>query len=273
MDEPTALDLAHAAAGAGEGAGRGAFLLALLEAELFLLLAREADGAAVEPQVFPLEEGPVVLAFDREDRLAAFAGQAVPYAALPGRVLMPLLAARGLGLALNLEVAPSAELLPPEAVAWLVGRLAALSAPVPEAGALAPDDLGPPGADAATLAAALAPALGRAGGLVRAAFLLSAPGPGGAAAPLVAFVGALPGAEGPLARAVAETALLGAGAAAPAVAFLAPGHPLARAAAARGRALPLGRPPPAAPAPPPAPPGGDPARPPILGRRPRRDGV
>ena len=61
--------------------------------ELFLLIEEAEDGAEVRPRVFALEEGRFVLAFDREDRLAAFAEGPAPYAALPGRVLAQRLAA------------------------------------------------------------------------------------------------------------------------------------------------------------------------------------
>ncbi len=270
MDEATPLDLAHAAMAAAPGAEgpRRAFLGQLLAAELFLLVEREVEGATVAPRVFPVEEGPLVLAFDREDRLAAFAGAPVPYAALPGRALVPMLAAQGLGLGLNLEVAPSAELLTPAAVAWLAARLDEVAALSPAAAALSAEALGPPADGDAALAAALAPVLARASGLVAAAWLVSAPLPAGGRGPLLVLAGAAPGAEATLARAVAEAALFGAAGAALSLVVLPPGDALARAAARIGLAIEM--PPRTPPAPPAAAPGLDPARPPILRRgRPR----
>ena len=113
MKIDTPLDRAHAAmeADPGEAAMRLAFYDCLAGAEVFLLLQAEAEGDRITPEVFDLETGPVVLAFDREERLAAFLGRPAPYAALSGRRLAGMLAGQGLGLGLNLDVAPSAMLL------------------------------------------------------------------------------------------------------------------------------------------------------------------
>lgn len=96
----------------------------LADAELFVLLEAEpdADGDII-PQVFETEEGDFVLAFDLEDRLAAFSDGPAPYAALPGRVIAQTLAGEGVGLGINLGVAESAMLLPPEALEWLTDTL------------------------------------------------------------------------------------------------------------------------------------------------------
>ena len=125
MTDPTALDTAHAAMSAApeDDAARLRFYARLAEAELFVLLEREAEGEVLSPRLFDLADGPVVLVFDREERLAAFTGAPAPYAALPGRVVARMLGGQGIGLGLNLEVAPSALLLPPAAVDWLAGML------------------------------------------------------------------------------------------------------------------------------------------------------
>ena len=47
-----------------------------------------------------------MLVFDREDRLTDFVGQPAPYAALSGRAIAQMLAGQGIGLGLNLDVAP-----------------------------------------------------------------------------------------------------------------------------------------------------------------------
>ena len=65
----------------------------------------------------------MVLVFDLEERLASFTGIPAPYAALPGRVIAGLLAGQGIGLGVNLGVAPSSMLLSPEAVDWLAQTL------------------------------------------------------------------------------------------------------------------------------------------------------
>ncbi len=74
----TILDTAFAAMTAApeDAALRLRFYERLADAELMLLLERPADGDRIAPRTFPLEDGPVVLAFDTEERLAAFAGEA-----------------------------------------------------------------------------------------------------------------------------------------------------------------------------------------------------
>ena len=119
----TALDHAHATMiGAGETeAARRAFFAALAAAELILVLEAElAEGSdRVKPMIAETEEGRFVLAFDTDARMAAFVGEAAT-ATLSGRALAGMLAPAGLGLGLNLEVAPASILLPAEAMTWLV---------------------------------------------------------------------------------------------------------------------------------------------------------
>ena len=95
----------------------------LADTELFVLLETEVAEGQLQPQVFDLSQGRAVLVFDSELRLAEFAGAAVPYAALPGRVLVPMLAGAGLSLLVNAGQ-PSAAFLPPEALSWLATTLA-----------------------------------------------------------------------------------------------------------------------------------------------------
>jgi catechol 2,3-dioxygenase-like lactoylglutathione lyase family enzyme len=84
---------------------RPRFYERVLDAELVVPLAEEA-GESMRPQVFPLEQGPYVLAFDRDKRMGAFLEGPVPFAPLSGRRLVALLAGQGIGIALNLG-APS----------------------------------------------------------------------------------------------------------------------------------------------------------------------
>ena len=76
MRETTPLDAAHAAMQAApeDAAPRLRFFETLADAELFLMLTQEAQGETLSPETFEVEEGRFVLAFDREDRLAAFTG-------------------------------------------------------------------------------------------------------------------------------------------------------------------------------------------------------
>ena len=121
----TLLDAAHAAVAADpeNETLRLRFFERLADGEMVILLEREAGGETLEPRVFDLEDGPVVLVFDREERLASFSGGIAPYAALPGRVIAGLLRGQGIGMGVNLGVAPSSMLLPPEAMDWLAETL------------------------------------------------------------------------------------------------------------------------------------------------------
>lgn len=150
----TILDQTHAAmqadAAAGHEAGALAFWRALADAELFLVLEREAQGDQVEPKVFSLSMGQMLLVFDTEERLATISEQALPYAVLPGRVVAAQLAGQGLGLGLNLGTGADSEtVLPPDAIDWLAqiltqdapeereARIARLAAPLLPDGLLA----------------------------------------------------------------------------------------------------------------------------------------
>ncbi len=198
----TALDTAYDAMAAApeDDAARLRFYERVADGELFLLLETEADDDAVTPKVFDLEDGPVVLAFDREDRLAAFVGRPSPYAALPGRVIAVELAGQGIGLGLNLGVAPSSFLIPAEAVDWFAMTLG--HAPVQVEAK--PLGFHAPGGLPEALISGLDAKLARAGGLAVTALLAGVTYEGGRRGHLLVFVGAAPGAEAALARAAAE---------------------------------------------------------------------
>jgi hypothetical protein len=176
------------------------FFDALAGAELFLLLEAEAEGEAITPRTFPVDGTPYVLAFDTEERLAAFAGAIAPYAALSGRALTPMLADEGLGLALNPGVAPSATFLPPEAMRWLADTLSERPAEL-EARLLS---VAPPSRLPEALLTALDAKLATAAGLARHAWLVAVTYGEGRDSHLLAFVDAVPGAETGLARAMSE---------------------------------------------------------------------
>ncbi|MBQ1203201.1 MAG: SseB family protein, partial [Loktanella sp.] len=98
----TDIDTAHAAMEAApeDDSIRLRFYERLADSEVFLMLGAEADGDHITPALFDVEDGQFALIFDREERLADFAGRAVPYAALPGRALVQMLAGQGVGLGL-----------------------------------------------------------------------------------------------------------------------------------------------------------------------------
>ncbi|MFE3835769.1 SseB family protein [Pseudogemmobacter sonorensis] len=269
-DTPTLLDAAHAAVSADpeNEAARLRFYERLADGELLLLLSREArsgdEAGILDPRIFDLEEGPVVLVFDREDRLADFAGGVVPYAALPGRVVAGLLRGQGIGLGVNLGVAPSSMLLPPEAMDWLAETLDG----GPEEAEAVPESFVAPSAPEA-LVAALDAKLAKAGGLAEAALLVGVRYRGGRAGHMLAFLGAAEGAEPALARAAREALVFsGIEAGEMDVVFLNPGEgvlpALARVALRFDLPLPEAPPRAASGAPAPAAPGMDPARPPKL---------
>lgn len=202
MTDQTPLDTAHGAMQAApeDDTARLQFFNRLADAELLLLLTQEANGDQANPQSFETSGGTFVLAFDTEDRLTAFTGGAAPYLALSGRSLAGLLAGQGVGLGLNLDVAPSEILLPPDALDWLVDTLAQgpseISARIAE--------LHPPKGLPDRLLTALDAKLATAAGLAQAAYLVATRDQAGGSGHLLAFVGAPEGAQAALAGAAAE---------------------------------------------------------------------
>lgn len=258
----TPLDRAHAAmqAAADDDATRLRFYDRLAEAELFLLLDQPPLADRIDPTVFDTGDARYALAFDLEDRLAAFAEGGAPYAAMSGRRLAGMLAEAGLGLALNPDVAPSAILLGADAMKWLADTLA--EAPAEATGRAR--ELTPPTNLPDALLTALDGKLAAMAGRASAAYLAGVTWDSGARGHLLAFIDAVPGAESALARAVHETlAFSGLEGGSLDVMFLRAADGVAARLARVGLRFDL----PAPPAPEPAPPispGSDPDRPPRL---------
>lgn len=202
MTDQTPLDTARQAmdAASEDAAARLRFFERLADSELFLLLQSEATGETLSPEVFDVEDAKYVLVFDREERLAEFVGDSAHHAALSGRVIATMLAGQGLGLGLNLGVAPSSILIPAEAMAWLCDMLD--TAPV-EAAAL-PVSVDAPKRVSETLLMALDTKLATTAGLARAAYLVSVTYEGGRCGQMLAIIDALSAAQGALAKAVNE---------------------------------------------------------------------
>ena len=260
MTETTALDAAHAAmeAAPDDDAARLRFYDCLAGSEVFLLLEAEPEGESIAPRVFDLDTGPVVLAFDRDWRLAGFAGGPAPYAALSGRRLAALLAGQGVGLGLNLDAGPSATILPPAALDWLAQTLGRAADEV----AARIDRLSPPAGLPEAVLTALDRKLAGAGGLAQAAWLAAVDYDGGGSGHILAFIDAVPGAEPALTEAIAEALTFsGIEAGALDVAFFARSNPVAASLARVGLRFDLPQPEVRAA---PAAPGSDPDRPPRL---------
>lgn len=260
MMEQTPLDQAHAAMEAApeDDTARLRFFDRLAGAEVFLLLEGESEDHQVSPRLFPVEGARYALAFDREDRLTAFAEGPAAYAGLSGRVLVQLLAEQGLGLGLNLEVAPSAMLLPPGGVTWLAGTLGQN----PEEVTAIPEEILPPSGLPERVLEALDAKLATSGGLARAAYLAGVRYGDGRRGHMLGFLGTVPGAEPALATAVREALVFsGVEAGALDVGFLRDRDPVAGALARHGLRFDL---PEAERFDGPASPGMDPDRPPRL---------
>lgn len=202
MTDLTPLDSAHAAMEAApeDDAARLRFFERLADAELFMLLEKEAEGDRISPETFEVGDASFVLVFDTEARLADFVGRTAPYAALSGRIVARMLAGQGLGLGVNLEVAPSAMLLPPEALTWLDETLGN----APDQVESRVSEIHSPANLPETLLRGLDTKLASAAGLAPSAFLVGVTYDNGAKGHLLGFVDAVEGAESALAKAMSE---------------------------------------------------------------------
>jgi hypothetical protein len=262
MTEQTPLDTAHAAmqASPDDDAARLRFYERLADSELFLLLTEEAQGDNLTPHLFDVTGGQFVLVFDREERLAMFTGQPAPYAALSGRVIAQMLTGQGIGLGVNLEVAPSSILIPDTAISWLCDTLGHS----PDEVEARIDTLHPPAGLPESLLRALDAKLATAAGLATAAYLAGVTYRDGGRGHLLAFIDPRDGAQGALAKAAGEALTFsGVEAGAMDVGFFAASEPVSAQLARVGLRFDLPMPvtPDTAPR---AAPGSDPDRPPIL---------
>lgn len=225
MTEPTPLDAAHAAMEAApeDDTLRLRFYERIADTELLLLLEREAQDDQIEPRVLETDAGTFLLGFDRAARLTDYAGGEASYVALSGRAVAEMLENQGLGLALNLDVAPSAYVLTPEALDWLRQTLAH-SADLVETRVekvMAPKGL------PEDLITAIDAKLATATGMAANAWLAGVEYEGGGRGHLLAFVGAIPRAQDALVRAASEALTFsGIEAGAMDVGFFAPGDPV-----------------------------------------------
>ena len=124
-DQGTNLDRAHEQMQLrpDDDALRARFMSLLADCELFLPLKQEPKGDEIAPELLDLEGGTYLRAYDSEERLSQGCQNAgeggVPYIALSGRILARMLAGSQVGLALNLNVAPSSMLLSNDMMRWV----------------------------------------------------------------------------------------------------------------------------------------------------------
>lgn len=201
MSAQTPLDLAFAAMEAApeDDAARLRFYERLADGELFLLLAQEAEGDNVMPELFEVEDQRFVLVFDRAERLTAFVGGPAHYAALSGRMIANLAQGHGLGLGVNLG-AMSETLVPSEAMGWLVDTLEH----GPDEIEARPEEFSAPTGLPEVLIEALDTKLATAVGLARMAYLVGVTYENGTRGFMLGVIDAVNEAHAPLAKAVAE---------------------------------------------------------------------
>lgn len=198
----TPLDHAHASmeANVEDDTLRLQFYERLADAELFMLLEAEVTGDKINPMTFPVEDNAFVLVFDREERLSEFTGAPSPYVAMSGRKVVELLKDQDLGLGINLSVAPSSTLLPPDAIAWLARMLGERAS---EVDAL-PIEVSAPSGLPESVVVSLDKKLATAEGLAKSAYLVSVSYEGAGNSHMLAFVEPLEGAQNALTQAVQE---------------------------------------------------------------------
>lgn len=197
----TPLDLAKTTAdSAGTDGAQLTFYARLLDSELNLLLDIEPMGDRISPRIFDLQSGRVVLAFDLSERLVEFTGQSAPSAILSGRQLIEMLAGQGIGLGINLDVAPSSTLLDADAISWLCGVISNR----PREMQARPKEVVAPSGIPESVLQALDAKLARAVGLAEAAYLVDAIYEDEQHSHLLSVIDPVPGAEDALARAVSE---------------------------------------------------------------------
>jgi len=262
MTDLTPLDIAHDAmmTAPDNAAARLQFYHCLADTELFMLLEKEVTGDSITPEVFDLSDNSYVLVFDTQDRMATFTGATKPYAALSGRMIAALLMNNNIGLGVNLDVAPSAILIPPTGLAWLTDTLE--NAPE-QITAKAVKFNKPNGVDG-DLLETLKDRILHAGGVALAAFLVSVDYENGTSGTLIGFVDTPDNARDALAKSVTEALIFsGLSEGAIDVAFFASDDPVVVNLARVGHQFDL--PKPVAPTRhAPTAPGSDPEKPPVL---------
>ena len=198
----TLLDTAHAAMEAApeDTTKRMAFYERVADSELFLVLETEPVDDKIIPAVFEVEGDKYALVFDTDARMSEFTQAVTPYLAASGRQITAMLAGQGIGLGVNLAVAPSSMLLPATAVDWLQQTLGA----GPEAQEATPSAIYPPGKLPETLIAALDTKMATMAGMAKYAYLAQIEYENRPRSHVLAFIAAIPEAESAMASAISE---------------------------------------------------------------------
>ena len=176
------------------------FFERLADCELFILLTEEAKNETLSPELLSCEEAQFALVFDSEERLSEFSGQVSPFAAISGRLIANMLTGQNIGIALNLDVAPSSFLLPAEGVEWLDN----LIRQQPDELQAKPVAFFPPSDLSADLLQALDQKLKTITGLAKEAWLSRVEYDDGSKGLFLAVIDAHPGSESALAKAAHE---------------------------------------------------------------------
>ena len=198
----TPLDQAHAAMEThpDNDAMRLRFYERLADSELFLLLEDEPTDDIAKPIIFPVESQQFALVFDSEERLVAFSRTPTPFVSLSGRMIANMLNGQGIGLGVNLSVAPSSILLPDTAVAWLAKTLSVK----PETAQAKPVAIYAPSAIPEILLTSLDTKLATMAGVAKAAYLAEVAYEDAPKTHVIAFVEAIEQAQDAITTAVSE---------------------------------------------------------------------
>lgn len=198
----TPLDLAHAAMeqAPDDAPASLRFYERFADGELFLMLEEEASDETVNPVIFETSDGAFALVFDHQDRLAEFVSDPTSFVAMSGRRIAKLLAGRDIGIGLNLSVAPSSMLLPPNAVDWLHTALGAQS----EQTEATPKEFHPPKGLPESLITSLDTKLANMSGVAAGAYLVGVTYQDGQLGHMMALIGVSEAAQDGVAEAIAE---------------------------------------------------------------------
>ncbi|WP_347311230.1 SseB family protein [Defluviimonas sp. SAOS-178_SWC] len=129
----TAIDRAYSEMISGGEAELLRFYRVLAGSNLFVLLDPSDADEAPEPKIIPVEGGHYVLVFDLKERVTELTGYDAPTSRVTGRDVFNLIRGRDIGVAVNMGDAPSAMLIPGDAIDWICDTLedTASKTPVP----------------------------------------------------------------------------------------------------------------------------------------------